>query len=44
MMDLEAARQGRENVSTPAEMRALRRPCFGGAGLPAALRAKDLLA
>jgi beta-lactamase class A len=42
MMDLEAARQGRENVSTPAEMARLAEALHGGAGLSPA-RAKDLL-
>lgn len=42
MMDLEAARQGRENVSTPAEMARLAEALFDGAGLSAP-RAKDLL-
>lgn len=42
MMDLEAARRGHENVSTPAEMRALLEAIREGKGLSAA-RAKDLL-
>jgi beta-lactamase class A len=43
MMDIEAARQGRENVSTPAEMARLVEIVARGAGLPAE-RAKDLRA
>jgi beta-lactamase class A len=43
MMDLEAARQGRENVSTPAEMARLVEVVARGTGLPAE-RAKDLRA
>jgi len=42
MMDLEAAAQGRENVSTPAEMLRLVETVYRGAGLSPA-RAKDLL-
>jgi beta-lactamase class A len=42
MMDLEAARRGRENVSTPAEMVRLAEALYRGAGLSPA-RAKDLL-
>jgi beta-lactamase class A len=42
MMDLEAARQGRENVSTPAEMARLAETLHRGVGLSPA-RAKDLL-
>lgn len=42
MMDLEAARRGDENVSTPAEMRALLEAIRAGKGLSPA-RAKDLL-
>jgi beta-lactamase class A len=42
MMDLEAARQGRENVSTPAEMARLAEALQAGAGLSPA-RARDLL-
>ena len=43
MMDIEAARQGRENVSTPAEMARLVEIVARGTGLPAE-RAKDLRA
>lgn len=43
MMDLDAARQGRENVSTPSDMRRLAETLYRGEGLSAA-RAKDLLA
>ncbi|HEV8254328.1 MAG TPA: serine hydrolase [Vicinamibacteria bacterium] len=43
MMDLEAARRGDENVSTPVEMRALMEVVHSGTGLAPA-RAKDLLA
>ena len=42
MMDLQAAAQGRENVSTPAEMLRLIETVYRGAGLSPA-RAKDLL-
>jgi beta-lactamase class A len=42
MMDLEAARRGRENVSTPAEMVRLAEALHRGAGLSPA-RAQDLL-
>jgi hypothetical protein len=42
MMDLEAARRGEENASTPAEMRALLEAVRAGKGLKPAL-AKDLL-
>jgi beta-lactamase class A len=42
MMDLQAAGQGRENVSTPAEMLRLVEAVYRGAGLSPA-RAKDLL-
>ena len=42
MMDLQAAAQGRENVSTPAEMLRLVETAYRGAGLSPA-RAKDLL-
>jgi beta-lactamase class A len=41
MMDLDAARQGRENVSTPAEMLRLAETLYRGRGLSPA-RAKDL--
>jgi len=43
MMDLEAARRGDENVSTPAEMRQLAEAMYAGAGLSKE-RVKDLLA
>jgi beta-lactamase class A len=43
MMDLEAARRGEENVSTPAEMRRLMEAIRGGTGLGPD-RARDLLA
>ena len=42
MMDLAAARAGRENVSTPAEMLRLAEVMYRGTGLAAA-RAKDML-
>jgi len=42
MIDLEAARRGRENVSTPSEMVRLVEALYRGAGLSPA-RAKDLL-
>ena len=42
MIDLEAARRGRENVSTPSEMVRLAEALYRGAGLSPA-RAKDLL-
>lgn len=42
MMDLEAARRGEENVSTPAEMRSLLELIRAGRGLSAA-RTRDLL-
>jgi beta-lactamase class A len=42
MMDLDAARRGLENVSTPAEMLRLAEALYRGAGLSPA-RAKDLL-
>jgi beta-lactamase class A len=42
MMDLEAARAGRENVSTPAEMLRLIETMYRGTGLSPA-RAKDML-
>jgi beta-lactamase class A len=42
MMDLDAARRGRENVSTPSEMVRLAEALYRGAGLSPA-RAKDLL-
>jgi beta-lactamase class A len=41
MMDVEAARRGDENVSTPSEMRRLVEAMFAGTGLSPA-RAKDL--
>lgn len=41
MMDLEAARAGRENVGTPAEMRRLAETVFAGTGLSAE-RALDM--
>jgi len=43
MMDLEAARRGDENVSTPAEMRQLAETMYAGAGLSTE-RARDLMA
>jgi beta-lactamase class A len=43
MMDLEAAQAGRENLSTPAEMRALLETLHSGRGLSPE-RARDLLA
>jgi beta-lactamase class A len=43
MMDLEAARRGDENVSTPAEMRQLAEALYAGTGLSRE-RARDLLA
>ena len=43
MMDLDAARQGRENVSTPRELARLAAVVARGEGLPPA-RAADLLA
>jgi beta-lactamase class A len=43
MMDLEAARRGDENVSTPAEMRQLAETVYAGTGLSKD-RARDLLA
>lgn len=42
MIDLEAARRGRENISTPSEMVRLAEALYRGAGLSPA-RAKDLL-
>jgi beta-lactamase class A len=42
MIDLEAARRGRENVSTPSEMVRLAEALYRGAGLSPA-RARDLL-
>ena len=39
MLDLAAARRGDENVSTPAELRALMKAVRAGAGLPAPLAA-----
>jgi len=41
MMDLEAARRGEENVSTPAEMRRLAEAIYSGTGLSAE-RARDI--
>jgi beta-lactamase class A len=41
MMDLDAARRGEENVSTPAELRRLMEIAYEGAGL-AAERARDM--
>jgi beta-lactamase class A len=43
MMDLEAARRGDENVSTPAEMRQLAETMYAGAGLSRE-RARDMMA
>ena len=43
MMDLEAARRGDENVSTPAEMRQLAETMYAGAGLSKE-RARDMMA
>lgn len=43
MMDLDAARRGDENVSTPAEMRQLAETMYAGAGLSRE-RARDLMA
>ena len=43
MMDLQAARRGDENVSTPAEMRQLAETMYAGAGLSTE-RARDLMA
>jgi beta-lactamase class A len=43
MMDLEAARRGDENVSTPAEMRQLAETMYAGAGLSTE-RARDMMA
>jgi len=43
MMDLEAARRGNENVSTPTEMRQLAEAIYAGTGL-AKERGRDLLA
>lgn len=43
MMDLEAARQGRENVSTPAELRRLAETVYAGTALSPA-RAQDMRA
>lgn len=43
MMDLEAARRGDENVSTPAEMRQLAETMHAGAGLSSE-RARDMMA
>ncbi len=43
MMDLEAARRGDENVSTPAEMRQLAETMHAGAGLSRE-RARDMMA
>jgi beta-lactamase class A len=43
MMDLEAARRGDENVSTPAEMRQLAETMYAGAGLSSE-RARDMMA
>ena len=43
MMDLEAARRGDENVSTPAEMRQLAETMYAGAGLSKE-RAHDMMA
>jgi beta-lactamase class A len=42
MMDLEAARRGDENVSTPAEMRKLAETMYGGTGLSKE-RGRDML-
>ena len=43
MMDLDAARRGDENVSTPAEMRQLAETMYAGAGLSRE-RARDMMA
>jgi beta-lactamase class A len=43
MMDLEAARRGDENVSTPAEMRQLAETMYAGTGLSKE-RARDMMA
>jgi hypothetical protein len=43
MMDVEAARAGRENIGTPAEMRRLAETVFAGTGLSPE-RARDLRA
>jgi beta-lactamase class A len=43
MMDLDAARRGDENVSTPAEMRQLAEAMYAGTGL-AKERARDMMA
>jgi len=43
MMDLDAARRGDENVSTPAEMRELAETMYAGAGLSRE-RARDMMA
>jgi beta-lactamase class A len=43
MMDLEAARRGDENVSTPAEMRQLAETMYAGTGLSQE-RARDMMA